>query len=133
LSSRELGARAFREFPFAPEVLTVCARSVRRLEQVMGSSLIPVIRTKLRDLPFGTYILDRSLSGHPPRFSVDGFVTPRQISLDLPTTWLGGYTDGASLYGLAAMPREKLLELQPQIVAQGFQLVAMPIPKGLVV
>lgn len=126
-------ARAFREFHFAPEVLTVCARSVEVLERVMGSSLIPVIRTKLRDLPFGTYVLERNLSGQSQRLAVDGFVTPQQISLELPTTWLGGYTDGVKLFGLAAMPREKLLELQSKILGEGLKLVAMPIPRGLVV
>lgn len=121
----------FREFAFAPEVLTLCAKSRDALVSALGSENHPFIGTKITSHPVATYLPAQALKKLKFDYWMVPGVSSLQVSKVLPTSWLVGLTDGVKVYGLAAMSPDGIQELNEQVETHGQKIAAFPLPSGL--
>lgn len=123
---------AHREFAFAPWVVTICARSPEALQEALDDREIPVIRTQLDSLPYGTYLPAGKLldltSGHlmHPGFSDE------PISKETPDIWMIGFTEDERVRGLAPVSARRAPAVITEFERQGQTVFAYPIPKGAI-
>ena len=125
--------RAYREFAFAPNIVTLCSLSALQLELALRTELLPVFATTLPEYPVATYISEANMRGIETLSCLPIQATSTQITLELPRLWLAGASDGVNVYGMSAVSTDQLKEIREGLDGLGHQLSAFPIPQGLVI
>lgn len=127
-STSVIPTRSFVEFPFAPGIVTLCAASKTALSKVLGTRSIPLVKTKLDDMPFGVYLPTETWMRLEKVNSPIELSTTDGVSAVFPQRWMIGRIDHRGLRAITTTTANQIQDHLSLAQSQGEFLLAMPIP-----
>jgi hypothetical protein len=127
-SRNDIATRSFVEFPFAPGIVTLCAGSKAALCKVLGAKNIPLVKTKLKDMPFGVYLPTETWMKLEKVNSPIELTKPGGVSAVFPERWMVGLVGHRGLRAITTTTAEALQDHFSMAERQGEFLLTMPVP-----